>query len=76
MKSLLILLIRSYQKTLSPDHGILRWHWPYGYCRFVPTCSEYALLVIQKRGSIRGVWATIRRLVRCHPWNPGGVDYP
>jgi putative membrane protein insertion efficiency factor len=71
-----LLLIRLYQKTLSPDHSWLKRFHPYGYCRFYPTCSQYGYEVIQKRGLIRGVPLTIWRIFRCNPWNQGGIDNP
>ncbi len=43
-------------------------------CRFVPTCSEYALTAIEKYGVVRGSGMAIRRILRCHPFNPGGYD--
>ncbi|MBW3577243.1 MAG: membrane protein insertion efficiency factor YidD [Actinobacteria bacterium] len=43
-------------------------------CRFFPSCSQYAAEAIRRYGAIRGGWAAVRRLGRCHPWNPGGVD--
>ncbi len=43
-------------------------------CRFFPTCSTYAVEAVQVHGGMRGSWLAIRRLGRCHPWNPGGVD--
>ncbi len=69
-----IFLLRLYQHTLSPDRGWLRNRHPYGYCRFYPTCSEYAIQAITKRGLIRGAVLAIARLFRCHPWSDGGVD--
>lgn len=63
--------VRMYQKTLSPDHGPLRSLHPYGYCRHAPTCSQFAMDVLQRRGLIVGSLLTIRRLLTCHPWkNP------
>lgn len=44
-------------------------------CRFHPTCSTYAVVAIREHGALRGSWLAIRRLGRCHPWNPGGVDH-
>ena len=60
--------IRVYQWTLSPLLGT--------NCRFYPSCSNYALAVLQSHGFVHGAWLTLRRLARCHPWNPGGVDLP
>lgn len=44
-------------------------------CRFHPTCSTYAVEAIERHGALRGGRLTLRRLARCHPWNPGGVDH-
>jgi putative membrane protein insertion efficiency factor len=55
------------------------WHWMPRIdtmrCRFYPTCAEYAITALQRFGLVRGSWLAIRRLGRCHPWNPGGVDH-
>ena len=75
-KYLLLQLIKIYQKTLSRDHGWAKTVFPFGACRFRPTCSEYAALAITKYGIIKGVVKTIGRLLRCHPFNPGGWDAP
>lgn len=64
----LILLIRIYQKTLSPLLG--------NTCRFEPSCSRYMIGALQKYGLIRGFLKGCGRLGRCHPWNPGGYDPP
>jgi hypothetical protein len=66
MRFLLLALIRLYRVTLSPLLG--------PRCRFLPTCSEYAQEAIARHGAIRGSWFTVRRLLRCHPWHPGGHD--
>jgi hypothetical protein len=58
--------IRLYQITLSPYLG--------RQCRFHPTCSEYAREALEHHGLIRGSWLGLRRLGRCHPFHPGGVD--
>ncbi|BCX83039.1 conserved hypothetical protein [Methylomarinovum caldicuralii] len=62
----LITAIRAYRFFLSP--------WLGNQCRFYPTCSQYALTAIERFGTIRGTWLTVRRLLRCHPWHPGGLD--
>ena len=61
-------LIRAYQLTLSPFIG--------GQCRFHPTCSNYALEVIDRHGPMTGSWLALRRLLKCHPFHPGGLDPP
>lgn len=59
-------LIRGYQLFISP------WIGP--RCRFLPTCSDYALDALARHGAIRGGWLTVRRLVRCHPFGGSGFD--
>ena len=44
-------------------------------CRFHPSCSTYARTALVRHGPVRGLFLTVRRLLRCHPWNPGGVDH-
>lgn len=74
MKYLLMGLIWLYQHTLSFDHGPLRGLYPYGYCRFHPTCSQYAYEAIDKYGSIKGTYLAIQRIGRCNPWHESGLD--
>ncbi|MFH1292298.1 MAG: membrane protein insertion efficiency factor YidD [bacterium] len=69
-------LIKLYQKTLSPDHGLLQFLFPHGYCRFHPSCSEYGYQIIKKTGLIKGLFKGSWRVLRCNPWNKGGVDLP
>jgi len=64
----LILLIRVYQWTLSPLLGSV--------CRFHPSCSRYAAACLESHGALRGSWLSLRRLLRCHPFHPGGYDPP
>jgi len=59
-------LVRLYQATLSV--------WLGGRCRFYPSCSDYAVEAFREHGWWRGVWLSLRRVGRCHPFNPGGVD--
>jgi len=63
---LLIALLRFYKRFISPLLG--------PRCRFVPSCSEYAMEAISLHGPLRGSWLAARRLGRCHPFHPGGVD--
>lgn len=64
----LIALVRLYQIVLSPILG--------GQCRFTPTCSAYMIEAIQKYGPLSGAWRGLRRILRCHPFHPGGYDPP
>jgi putative membrane protein insertion efficiency factor len=64
--TVVVLLLRLWQLVVSPLYGQT--------CRFYPSCSSYALEAVDRHGLVRGGWLAIRRLGRCHPWNPGGVD--
>ncbi|MEN9207491.1 MAG: membrane protein insertion efficiency factor YidD [Gloeomargarita sp. GMQP_bins_120] len=66
MKTLALLAIRAYQRWISPLKP--------PSCRFYPTCSVYAYEAVQRFGPWRGGWLALRRLLRCHPWSPGGYD--
>lgn len=68
LSGVLILLVRLYQWFLSPLLG--------PHCRFSPSCSSYFIEAVRKYGPIVGVWRGVRRICRCHPWNPGGDDPP
>lgn len=73
-RRLVIFFIRLYQKTISFDHGVLKALYPNGFCRFHPTCSEYAAQSIEKKGLIKGSFMIVWRLVRCNPFSKGGID--
>ncbi|MCS6822989.1 MAG: membrane protein insertion efficiency factor YidD [Cytophagaceae bacterium] len=61
-----ILLIRLYQLTISPLLPMS--------CRYTPTCSEYSIQAIRKHGIFKGVWLSVKRISRCHPWGGHGHD--
>ncbi|CAK7034565.1 MAG: Putative membrane protein insertion efficiency factor [Peptostreptococcus russellii] len=61
-----ISLIRFYQKFISPLKGPT--------CRFYPTCSQYSIQAFKKYGFLKGLWLTIKRISKCHPFHPGGYD--
>ncbi len=67
MRRIFVILIRIYQKTISPFLGPNR-------CRFQPTCSEYSAQAILKYGVLKGIWLGIKRIGKCHPLHPGGYD--
>jgi len=74
MKKLFLLLIRLYQHTLSLDHGPLKIFKPFGQCKFYPSCSEYCFQAIERSGIAKGVFLSLKRILRCNPWSKGGID--
>jgi hypothetical protein len=66
MKRILKGIVRGYQLFISPVFP--------SNCRFYPTCSHYSMEALEKHGAIKGLWLSLRRIGRCHPWNEGGVD--
>ena len=62
----LILLVRFYQKFISP--------YKPSCCRFTPTCSQYAPEALRKYGPLKGSWLAFKRIIRCHPWGGSGYD--
>ncbi|GAB1265667.1 hypothetical protein NBRC116493_30260 [Aurantivibrio infirmus] len=66
MRKLAVLLIRGYRYLISPLLG--------NCCRFYPSCSHYGEEAIQRHGIIAGGWLTTKRILKCHPWHPGGID--
>lgn len=66
MKTLLLLLLRGYKLCVSPFLG--------QNCRFYPSCSDYVQHAVASHGALRGSLLAARRLCKCHPWHPGGLD--
>lgn len=66
MKTLMIVCIRFYQLFISPLFPPT--------CRFYPTCSQYAIEAIRKKGALKGGWLAVKRIAKCHPFHPGGHD--
>lgn len=66
--AVLIAGVRLYQVVLGPFLG--------GHCRFVPTCSHYFIMAVKKHGPWKGAWRGTLRVLRCHPFHPGGFDPP
>lgn len=66
MRRLLIFGVRAYQVGLGP---LLP-----ASCRYYPSCSAYAIEAIDRHGALRGTWLSVRRILRCHPFRPGGYD--
>lgn len=66
MSRILELLIRAYQYVISPMLG--------PRCRFIPSCSEYSIQALRKYGAVKGLWLSVKRVGRCHPWHDGGYD--
>lgn len=66
MKRILLALIRGYQYFFRPLLG--------ANCRFAPSCSDYAGEAVRKHGALKGTFLAVRRILRCHPYHPGGYD--
>lgn len=66
LKKIFIAIIRFYQVVISPIKPPT--------CRFYPTCSHYGLEAVQRFGAVKGGWLTIKRILKCHPFHPGGID--
>ncbi|MFC1808350.1 membrane protein insertion efficiency factor YidD [Candidatus Omnitrophota bacterium] len=69
MNTMIINCIKMYQTIFASYRKVPR-------CKFYPSCSEYAIIALQQRGTITGLWLTIRRIVRCNPLSSGGLDLP
>lgn len=70
----LLFTIKLYQRTISLDHGPLKFFRPFGLCKFRPTCSDYAYEAIHRYGAFKGGFMAFKRLIRCNPFNPGKYD--
>ena len=66
MKKALLLLIEFYRKFISPLKP--------PSCRYIPTCSEYAMIAVERYGARRAIWLALKRILRCHPFHKGGYD--
>jgi putative membrane protein insertion efficiency factor len=66
IRALLVGLVTAYRRLVSPFLPAA--------CRFHPSCSAYAAAALERHGALRGSWLAARRVLRCHPWNPGGFD--
>jgi len=66
MKTILILLIKFYQVSISPLFP--------NSCRYTPTCSQYAIEALKKYGVLKGTWKALKRIIRCNPWGGCGYD--
>lgn len=67
VRNILIKMIKLYQKTPTQMHNS---------CKFIPTCSNYAISVIRDFGALKGSYLSIKRILKCNPWNKGGIDLP
>ena len=65
-RELIVIMVRAYQIAISPVLG--------SSCRFAPSCSDYFIDAVRHHGALRGSWLGMRRLARCHPLHPGGLD--
>ncbi len=66
LRLLLVLLVKAYRRLVSPMLPPA--------CRFYPSCSAYAETALERHGALKGSWLAARRLARCHPFHPGGID--
>lgn len=72
MSKIIVYLIELYQKYLSPDSGVFKSRTP--VCVFYPTCSQYAKEAYKKYGFLKGSYFSIKRILRCHPWQKKNFD--
>jgi hypothetical protein len=74
MKKLILILLNTYQKTFSPDHGFVSGSGTAMRCRFYPSCSQYAIEAVERYGIGRGMAKSVWRVLRCSPLSKGGID--
>lgn len=74
LAAILVSFLRFYQRFLSFDQGIPSRLVPLKFCRYYPTCSQYAIDAIRKYGAARGSLLAVKRVARCHPFHEGGFD--
>ncbi len=72
MNKLIIFIIDLYQKNFSKDHS----HKATGFCKYIPSCSEYSKTCFQKYNFFKALVKSIWRIIRCNPWSKGGIDLP
>ncbi len=75
MKSIIINLIKFYQKAISPWYSLV-FLGNHGGCRFYPSCSEYAIMAVDKYGFLNGLAKSLVRILKCNPWSKGGINKP
>ncbi len=74
-RKLVIGIIWIYQRTISPDHSsFLKGKYPYGYCKFYPSCSQYTKEAVEKYGAIKGSFLGVVRIIKCNPWTSPKID--
>jgi len=67
-KNFVLFLIKTYQKTISPDHGAFPILAILGKCRHYPTCSQYTYKAVKENGALKGLWFGLKKISNCHPW--------
>lgn len=71
-----IQIIKIYQKTLSPDHGLMSGKYPYGFCRHYPSCSQYAVEALSRHGYFKSLFLIVKRVLLCNPFVSPKINHP